>query len=156
MASLDGFDANEHEPSRGFDLIPPGKYPALITASEVKETARGDGSYLALTLEIQGGELQGRKLWVNLNLWNPNPKAVQIAQADMSAICRAVGVLKPGDSTELHNLPMLITVGQKKRSDSPEMQNVIRKYEDPNAPPAQGAKPAAPKGPPPKAPWAKK
>jgi hypothetical protein len=45
-------------------------------------------------------------IWSRLNL--DNPKAVEIARRDLSAICRAVGVLTPGDSSELHDLPLVL------------------------------------------------
>ena len=55
------------------------------------------------------GPYKNRLLWSRLNLDNPNAQAVQIAQGELSAICRAVGVMQPKDSIELHNLPLLIT-----------------------------------------------
>jgi hypothetical protein len=50
---------------------------------------------------------------------------VQIARGELSAICRAVGVMAPKDSAELHNLPLTITVKQKKRDDTQEMANEV-------------------------------
>ena len=46
---------------------------------------------------------------------------MKIARAELSAICRAVGVLAPNDSTELHNLPLVIHVRCKKRQDTGEI-----------------------------------
>ena len=108
MANLGGFNASEVEPA-SFDAIPAGKYQAVITESERKETKSGTGEYLQLTFEIIEGDFKGRKLWARLNLSNPNQQAVQIARGELSAICRAVNVLQPGDSVELHNLPLTIT-----------------------------------------------
>ena len=54
--------------------------------------------------------------------------AVKIARSELSAICRAVGVLQPKDSTELHDLPLVISVKCKKRRDTDEVQNEIRGY----------------------------
>ena len=34
---------------------------------------------------------------------------MKIAHGELSAICRAVGVMQPKDSIELHNLPLLVT-----------------------------------------------
>ena len=34
--------------------------------------------------------------------------AVKIARAELSAICRAVGVMAPNDSVELHDLPLVM------------------------------------------------
>ena len=128
MANLSGFDANEVEPAVGFDPIPAGKYLAVITESEMKPTRSGVGRYLQLTFQVIEGEYKGRLLWARLNLDNPNAMTVKIARAELSAICRAVGVMAPKDSVELHNLPLVITVGQKKRDDNGEFTNVIKGY----------------------------
>lgn len=149
------FNASEVEPSRGFDLLPSGDYIAVINASEMKATKTGTGRFLALEFEIIEGEYTGRKLFVNLNLENPNPDAVKIARADLSAICHAVNVLVLKDSVELHNLQMVITVGQRKNKGTGDMQNVINKYSAkqgfaPNAQPAYKQP-----GPPAKAPWSR-
>jgi hypothetical protein len=139
-----GFDANQVEPG-GFDLIPPGEYDAVITKSEVKGTSTG-GKMLKLQLQICNGPLQNRVLFDQLNLWNSNAQAVQIAKGTMSAICRAVNVLTPKDSSELHDKPMRISVGiQKGKGDyEGQDQNRIKAYK-----PRQsgGPAPTAPAGP---------
>lgn len=128
MAHLNGFNANEVEPAVGFDPIPAGKYLAIISESEMKPTKSGSGDYLQLTFQVIEGEHKGRLLWARLNLDNPNSTTVKIARAELSAICRAVGVLAPKDSIELHNIPLIITVGLKKRDDTGELTNVIKGY----------------------------
>ncbi|MGQ9919368.1 MAG: DUF669 domain-containing protein [Bryobacteraceae bacterium] len=129
MVYLGNFDASQVEPTTTFDPIPAGKYLAMITASEMKPNKTGTGSYLELVFTIVEGEYKGRQLWVRLNLDNPNELAVKIARAELSAICRAVGVLTPRDSVELHNLPLVIKAACKKRKDSDEIVNVIKGYE---------------------------
>ncbi len=129
MPTLNGFNANDVDPAVGFDPIPPGKYLAIITESEMKDTKSGDGKYLQFTFQILDGEFKGRMLWTRLNLENANATTVKIARAELSAICRAVNVMAPKDSVELHNLPLIITVGHKKRKDTGEITNVIKGYE---------------------------
>jgi len=128
MVKLSGFDASEVEPSTGFEPLPEGKYTAIIVDSEEKQTRKGDGSYLSLRFQVVEGKHQGRTLFANLNLDNPNKTAVEIARADLSAICRAVGVLQPQESADLHNKPLTITVKCKKREDTGEIQNNISGY----------------------------
>jgi len=129
MANLNGFDANQVEPTTSFDTIPAGKYLAAITESEMKPTKSGSGSYLQLTFTIVEGEYKNRVLWARLNLNNPNATAVKIARGELSAICRAVGVMQPKDSVELHNVPLAIVVKLKKRQDTGELTNEIKGYE---------------------------
>jgi len=133
MANLNGFNANQVEPTSEFEPIPPGKYLAMITESELKPTKSGSGNYLQFTFQILEGEHAGRFLWARLNINNANATTVQIAHAELSAICRAVAVPTPGDSLELHNLPLLITVKCRKREDTGDMTNEIKGYAKPDA-----------------------
>ncbi len=126
MSTLN-FNAAEVEPSTGFDAIPAGKYQVIINESEMKPTKTGNGQYLWLEFEVTTGEYKGRKLWTRLNLENPNIDAVRMARADLSAICRAVNVLNPHDSVELHNLPLTVTVRCRKNQDD-ELVNEIKGY----------------------------
>lgn len=128
MASLNNFDANEVDPSVALEPIPAGRYAAVITDSEFKTTKSGAGRYLQFTLQILDGEHKGRLVWARLNLENPNATTVKIARGELSAICRAVGVMQPRDSIELHNIPLEVTVGLKKRDDNGELTNVIKGY----------------------------
>ncbi|MEX0718361.1 MAG: DUF669 domain-containing protein [Planctomycetaceae bacterium] len=135
MADLRGFDANQVEPTADFDPVPAGKYLAVITESEMKPTKAGNGHFLQLTLQIIEGEFKNRLLWARLNLDNPNATAVQIARAELSAICRAVGVLAPRDSVEMHNLPLVVHVRCKKRADTGEIVNEVKGYSPKETPP---------------------
>jgi hypothetical protein len=148
MADLSGFDANQIEPTTDFDPIPAGKYLAVITESEMTPNKAGTGHFLKLTFQVIEGECKNRLLWTRLNLDNPNATAVQIARAELSAICRAVGVLAPNDSVELHNLPLVIHVRCKKRTDTGEITNEIKGYSKKESPQPVGAAPAANSTPP--------
>jgi hypothetical protein len=152
MANLNGFNANEVDPSMGFDPVPAGKYLAIISGSQMKPTKSGVGNYLELTFQILDGEFKGRLLWARLNLDNPKAEMVKFARAELSAICRALGVMAPKDSVELHNLPVVITVAHKKRNDTGEITNVIKGYAKKEM---NGTRTAAPAGSNGKAPWQK-
>ena len=128
MANLNGFDANSVETvERNYDPIPAGKYMAIIRDSQENPSKQGN-IYLSLEFEVLDGPYRGRKVWVNLNLNHPDPDVVKFARAELADICKAVGVHKPADSVQLHNLPMVITVKQINRKDNGELQNRIRGY----------------------------
>ena len=147
MAYLGNFDASTVEPA-DFSALPAGDYTAIVSASEFKTTRNGDGQYLALTFQIVDGPHKGRYIWHNLNLQNKNHKAEEIAQRELSAICRAVGKMQVTDSEQLHDAPMKITVAYlPAKGDWPE-KNQIKKWEPlvaavPAKPAAVPAKPAA-------------
>ena len=152
MSDLNGFDANQVEPVTNFDPVPAGKYLAVITASEMKPTKNGKGSFLELQFQVIEGEHANRNVWARLNLDNPNQQAVQIARGQLSALCRAVGVLTPKDSCELHNLPLVIDVRCKKRQDTDELTNEVKGFLKKEAPAAAPARPASASTPP----WARR
>lgn len=139
MATLTNFDANQVDPAAQFDPIPAGKYIAVITESEFKPTRAGDGQYLELTFQIVDGAHRGRLVWSRLNLENRNDTTVKLARGELSSICRAIGVMQPRDSIELHNIPLEITVGLKRRDDSGEFKNVIRGYAKRSPAPGSGS-----------------
>lgn len=149
MANLNGFNANDVDPAVGFDPIPAGRYLAAITDSVMKPTKAGDGAYLELTFQVLEGQHKGRLLWARLNLDHPKAETVKYARAELSAICRAVGVMAPRDSVELHNIPLVIHVAHKRRADTGEVSHVIKGYARRESP----APPAAPAGNNGKAPW---
>lgn len=135
--NLYGFDASQVPEQQEFTAVPAGQYVAVATASGFKPTKNGQGQYLQFDFEVIDGEFKGRKLWARLNLQNKNASAVDIAQRELGAICRAVGVIKPNDSAELHGKPILLTVDVE-LDDRNRQSNIIKKYE-----PAGGPAPIA-------------
>ena len=131
MANLGptGFDATGIEPTTDFDPLPAGKYIAEVTASDMRPNSKGTGEYLWLEFTVLDGPFAGRKAWAQLNLVNPSQQAVEIAQRELSALCRAVGKLRVQDSVELHSIPLEINL---KIKNDPEYgpSNVIRGYKD--------------------------
>ena len=132
MASL-SFNATTAPQSTGFDPIPAGRYTVMIIDSMMCDTKAGNGSYLKLTFKILEGEHINRLIWTNLNLDNPNPKAVEIAQSELAAICRACDLSQIDDSQELHGIPMTAQIKVKPAQGGYDASNAItgfKKYEE--------------------------
>lgn len=144
--NLDGFDANTVEPNAPRDPIPAGWYRAAIIESEEKPTKAQTGSYLNLKFEILEGPHAGRHVYDILNLNNPNQTAVEIAQRTLSAICRAVGVRTPKNSSDLHLKPVMILVAIEPPKDGRDANNKIKGYEPITGAAAQAAKPTVTTG----------
>lgn len=139
MARFDtSFDATSVEPTTSYELLPAGKYRAQIVESEMRVTKNGMGQFLWLMLDILDGEHKGRKIFDQLNLVNPNPTTVEIAQRTLSAICHATGKMHVSDSEELHLIPMTIQVKIKPPKNGYGESNAIGYL-----PPDRGAIPAA-------------
>jgi hypothetical protein len=140
MANLNGFDATTVEPVNDFDPIPAGKYVAVITASQFKENKNKTGEYLELVFQIVEGEYKNRLLWARLCLSHPNQTTAKIARGHLAGICRAVGILTPRDSAELHDLPLAIHVTLKKRNDNGQLCNELRGFSKRETTPVAPAK----------------
>jgi hypothetical protein len=161
MARFDiAFDATGIEPAAAYEVLPAGKYRAQILESEMRVTRNGMGQYLWLMLDIIEGPHQGRKIFDQLNLVNPNPVTVEMAQRTLSAICHSTGKLQVNDSEELHLTPMTIQVGVKPPKDGYGERNTIRYLvpDGPTPPTPTQSTVAAPSMPahPAAAPWSRK
>lgn len=130
---LNGFNAENVEPNAPREPIPAGWYKCVIEASEEKPTKAQTGSYLQLTMQVIEGDHAGRKVIDRLNLNNPNQTAVEIAQRTLSSICRAVGVMTPRDSHDLHDKPMMVKVKVKPASGDYSANNEVDDYQAPEA-----------------------
>ncbi len=108
LGILSGFNANDFEDT--FSPLPEGDYEVEIIDSVLVENSKQTGQFLKLTLKVLSGDGKGRQLFDNFNLVHVNPKAVEIAQSQFAALCRAVGVLSPADTSELHNIPIVATL----------------------------------------------
>ncbi|MCK9327694.1 MAG: DUF669 domain-containing protein [Bacteroidales bacterium] len=148
--ALINFDANDIEPV-AFEPLPAGEYKAIIVASEMKRTKDGNGRYLMLSLQVIDGEYANRIVFDRLNLDNPNTQAVRIAQAGLASICRAVGVMTPRDSAELHDKPLIAVLSVQPATENFGASNRVKGYKPLTGTSAQAsltAKPAAQSAPP--------
>lgn len=128
MANLGmAFDANSVQPSTAYEPLPQGDYEVMIVDSNMESNKANTGQFLKLQLQVIAGPRTNAVLFVRLNLINPNPKAVEIAQRDLSAICHAIGVLQVTDSVQLHNRPFVVKVTVK---DDPQygLSNEVKGY----------------------------
>ena len=145
MAQLN-FSAEGIDIRSNYEAIPAGDYESMVTASEMKSTKDGTGQYLELTVEIQSGQFQGRRLFDRLNLSNRNPKAVEIAQKQLAQLCHATGVLQVQDSQQLHNRPIVMKVAVRndpERGPSNEIKGYKAKGAAQQAAPFQAPRAAA-------------
>lgn len=122
------FNTDDHIPAAALGLIPKGIYRASIFDSMTRRVRSGDGRFLQLAFQITQGEHKDRVIWSRLHLQSSNATTVRIAEAELAAICRAVGKHAVNDSAELHGIELLIDVGTRVR-DSGDLVNCIKRYE---------------------------
>lgn len=84
-----------------FEPLPEGWYTATINGAEIKTTKAGTGQYIAVQYGITGSSHQGRVVFGNINVKNPNPKAEEIGRQQLGNIMRAIGLTKVSDTDQL-------------------------------------------------------
>jgi hypothetical protein len=152
MASLQqlipgGFNSATVEPqvARSFEPLPNGPYEVEITDADVIELKSGNGTGLKIEYTVVTPEhFSNRKIWQNLNIKHTNEQTEQIAQSQLSALCRAVGIGVLNDTDDLFG--KMLRVGVKIRPAKGEYpaSNDITGYEAlGTAMPAAASRPAA-------------
>jgi len=126
MANLGAtFDSGHHDDmNSGFDPMPADEYIAQVVESEVLQTSKKTGKYIKLKFAILKGEFKGRFVWSNLNIVNPNPITVEIAQKELATLCRACGKAVIQDTQELHGIPILMKIKIKPAKDDYPAGNI--------------------------------
>ncbi len=135
MASLKdiipgGFDSSAVAPQASRDPLPAGTYDVEITGSEVKETAKKNGTGLKLEYTvISPAEFVNRKIFGFINLRHENPDAENIGQSQLSALCRAVGIGKLDDSDQLFSKIVRVRVKVRPAANGYEASNDVTAFE---------------------------
>lgn len=123
------FDASTVvEQDNSFAVLPAGDYQVIVDSSEFRDTKKGDGKYLHLELSVLDGAGKGRKIFDNLNLDNPNPTAVEIAQRQLAGLVRACGKVQIKDSSELHNIPVMANIAVRPGTNGYDDSNDVKYY----------------------------
>jgi hypothetical protein len=146
MAFLDQtFEADAMPVSdKSYEPLPAGWYTASITAAELKNTKAGTGQYISIKYDIIGPTHQGRIVFGNLNIRNPNPKAEEIGRQQLGEVMRAIGIAKVQDTDELIGGQLSIKVDIRS-SEQYGDQNEVKGFKAiaGSTPPAPVAKAAA-------------
>ena len=129
MAFLDQtFSADDMPVSeKSYQVLPAGWYTATITGAELKATKAGTGQYIAIKYDITGPTHQGRIVFGNLNIRNPNPTAEEIGRQQLGEVMRAIGLAKVQDTDELIGGQLSIKVAIRS-SDQYGDQNEVKGF----------------------------
>lgn len=152
------FDINElPQGNSNFEPLPAGWYTANITQAELKDTKAGTGQYIKLRYDITGPTQQGRVVFGNLNIKNPNTKAEEIGRQQLGELMRAIGLARVTDTDQLIGGSLSIKLDIRQQ-DGYEPSNEVRAYKAIAGGVAPAAMPVAPTAATTKAapPWAKK
>jgi len=162
MATL-GFAVNVNDlpaPSNNFEPLPAGWYTVTVTGAEMKTTKAGTGQYISVAYSVVGPTHQGRMVFGNLNIQNPNPKAEEIGRQQLGELMRAIGLTQVTDTDQLIGGTLTIKLAVTK-SEQYGDGNDVKGYKAVagGAPPMPAASTTAPASAPAAGsapPWAKK
>jgi hypothetical protein len=101
------------EPSQGFSPLPKNFYRVMIDESSVEPTKNADGAFLKVRFVVIDGVYAKRTIFENFNIKNANVQTVNIALAQLAAICKAINYQPPAngfESSSLHNIPFIVKV----------------------------------------------
>lgn len=105
------FKRKEYGEMRDFSAISAGEYIVKVTDSKYVPNSKKNGHIMKVVLEVQNKEHKGHKIFVNLNLDNPNETAVEIANNELATICDAIGKASIKDTDELMGKLMIVKLG---------------------------------------------
>jgi hypothetical protein len=138
---------------RNFEPLPAGWYTAVVNGAEIKNTKAGTGQYIAVRYDITGPSHQGRVIFGNLNIKNPNPKAEEIGRQQLGELMRAIGLATVQDTDQLIGGQLMIKLDVRESEQYGNSNDVKGFKSIGSAPPAAAKAPASTKAAPP---WVKK
>jgi hypothetical protein len=154
MADLGfSFTYSEDDLKDDFAPIPDGTYDVEVMDTDVKAKPETGSKFISTTLRIVEGEYEGRRLFVNITVDSPNPKALAMGRKLLASLCNAIGMpvgFQLENSSDLHNVPVKAVVYTQEAKNGYPERNAVRTFKKIDdvaaAPPAPKveAKPAAP------------
>lgn len=144
MASLEGFNPAEVEPTAPIELIPAGEYPVILIETDLVQKDSGAVQF-EYCVQITEGEFQNRRVYSQQNYTKKDGMPNQIGRGFLSQICRCVGVMSPRDTSELHHKRLIAKIGVQQDKGYEPRNNVkgFKPYEQPQQPQASPQQPNA-------------
>jgi hypothetical protein len=121
------FDPQRHVAAAAMEPLPDATYTMTIIDSERRTPRSGDGEYIQLALRVMSGKYEGRVIFHRLHVLTANATTRRIAEAELASICRAAGIDKLRNTTQLHGKPIIVTLGHR-RDAGGQTLNVPRSY----------------------------
>ncbi|MBL0716854.1 MAG: DUF669 domain-containing protein [Desulfosarcina sp.] len=128
--NMDANVAEDDGTGSGGQVIPNGKYKAVMVAENLENNKNENGKVWKIKMQIIEGQYTDNIQFDNINATNPSKVCQDIGQGVIKRICRITGVpFPPNDCSLMFGKPMLITVNVKpKWNDSSKKQNEITAY----------------------------
>ena len=128
--------------TNNYEPLPAGWYTAIVNGAEIKNTKAGTGQYIAVRYDITGPTHQGRVVFGNLNIKNPNPKAEEIGRQQLGELMRAIGLTTVQDTDQLIGGQLSIKL-EVRESEQYGASNDVKGYKSNGAVAPKAAAPVA-------------
>jgi len=90
---------------------------AIIVNSEVQPVGPKGDQDLELTFEVIRGPSKGRQILQRITVWTRELNRSMRGRTKFGTLCRALGVVDPSDSAELHDKPLILRLTRKRGSE---------------------------------------
>ena len=116
------FDTTGVEKMGGYEVYPPGDYPAIMISASKKMTKNQDGMYVECVYQFIEGDHAGKRFTSRMNLQNSNQQAVDIAKRELKSLRAALGLAdNAGDLNLFVNKPLVLRLNAKPRKNEPSV-----------------------------------
>lgn len=140
-----------------FQPLPAGWYSVTVNDAEIRTTKAGNGQYIAVRYDVTGPTHEGRVVFGNINISNPNPKAEEIGHQQLGQLMRAIGLTQVSDTDQLIGGSLEIKLAIRKSEEYGDSNDVkgFKAIAGSSAPRQQPSAPASQSAPTQRPPWQK-
>tara|TARA_R100000935_G_C2814068_1_gene156428 strand:+ start:53 stop:556 length:504 start_codon:yes stop_codon:yes gene_type:complete len=121
-------EASTYSSDQSYEIMPDGEYKLMGVDAEEKQTQKKNGSYINAKFEVVGGEHNGRFIWQNFNIINPNETAQRIGRQELVAWATACGKGTADDTDKLLGKVFSAKVGVEKGTGGYADSNRIKAF----------------------------
>lgn len=112
------------EQEKSYELLAPGWYDATIEKAELKDTKSGTGQYIKLQLGLDNG----RVVFANLNIKNPNDTAQRIGLSQLKKVMAAARLTQVQNTDQFVGVRLEIKVAIRPAKGEYSAQNEVKDY----------------------------
>lgn len=123
-----GFNVADAEDEKGYELLAPGDYEAMISSAEMKAPKNGGADYLQIEYTLT--DHNDRKVWDILSINSSNSTAQNIARSRLKSICLAcdLELSAVNNPDQLLHRSLSVTLGiQKDKTGQYSDKNIVKK-----------------------------
>ncbi len=116
-------------------VLPAAAYQGRVIDTQWRTPRSSDGKFLQAGIQITEGEHEGRIVFARFHLKSAVAATVLIAQRELASLCAALGIGALKDSEQLHDKPLTVVLGVKRRDGVGDLVNCVTAFGPPGTTP---------------------